>query len=114
MRVEELLRPVFADSVRPSGVFRELDFFFSRTTLRDRPKGPPTPNRHQPPTTNRHQPPTSYPLVWPQAGNQMIIRNNFKTVCSQPSIKQKYTGAKIIDETHTTHYNMQWIHNTVL
>ena len=40
------------------GVLKGRDFFFwLRTPLKDRPKGPPTANRQLPSTANRHQPP---------------------------------------------------------
>ena len=35
----------------------EIFFFWLRTALKDRPKGPPTANRQLPSTANRHQPP---------------------------------------------------------
>ena len=56
------------DQPAPRAVLKGPDFFcffLLRTALKDRPKGPPTANRHQPPTTNRqpptasHQPPTT-------------------------------------------------------
>ena len=55
-------------------------FFFLRTALKDRPKGPPTANRqlpstanrHQPPTTNRHQPPATNRRQPPAATNRQL------------------------------------------
>ena len=44
----------------PGGSVRNLFFFFLRTGLRDRPKGPSAAN-HQPPTANRCQPSTTNP-----------------------------------------------------
>ena len=42
------------------------------TALKDRPKGPPTNNRHQPPTANCHQPPTTNRQRQPTANCQPL------------------------------------------
>ena len=52
------------------GVLKGRDFFLLRTPLKDRPKGPPTANRHQPPTTNRHQPPPTASGDQPPTANR--------------------------------------------
>ena len=57
---------------------RDQIFFLLRTTLKDRPRGPPTANRqhpstdnrHQLPTTNRHQPPATNRRQPPAATNR--------------------------------------------
>ena len=43
----------------PRAVFKNPNFFWLRTALKDSPQGQPTANRHQPPIANRHQPPTA-------------------------------------------------------
>ena len=55
------------------GSSRSLNFFLLRTTLKDRPQGPPPANHQLSPTANRHQPTTANRRQPPIANHQPPI-----------------------------------------
>ena len=63
--------PTTTNHKLPGQSFRNPFFFFLlRTTLKDRPQGPPTANRHQRPTAGCHQPPTAANCHQPPTANR--------------------------------------------